>query len=148
MNRSRSEIFLHFVWATKHRESLVTSDLKAQIYPFIRAEAQRLRCQVLALNGMSDHVHLIVRTPGIVCASQLMKQVKGTSSAFANDYLRRTPYFRWQEGAGSFSLCEPILGRAILYVENQKRHHTDGPLWAELEETDEEVVEPLPRVAE
>ena len=139
MKRSKSEIFLHSVWATKHREPLVTRDLRAQLYPFIRAEAQRLRCQVLALDGMAYHVHLIVRTPSIVCASQLMKQVKGTSSAFANDFLRRTPYFRWQEGAGTFSLCEPILSRAILYVENQEHHHEIGPLWPELEETDEEA---------
>ena len=139
MRRSKSEIFIHAVWATQKREALITKELKPLLFSFIEMQAYHLRCRILALNGMPDHVHLIVRVPTTVCASQLAKQIKGTSSAYLNDLTDRTPYFRWQEGSGTFSLCEPILSQAIRYVENQEQHHAIDSLWPELEETDEEV---------
>ena len=139
MRRSKSEHYLHAVWATYRREPLITREMQGPLYTFIEGQARRLRCPVLALNRMPDHVHLIVRIPTVMCAAQLMKQIKGSSSAYLNDLTARTPYFQWQEGSGTFSLCEPILTKAISYVENQEMHHTGGPLWPELEEADEEV---------
>ena len=141
MRRSKSEIYLHLVWTTQERQPLVTSTIRERLYPFVEMQARHLRCQVLAIGGMPDHVHLVVRTPTTVCAAQLMKQVKGSSSAFVNDLTGRTPYFRWQEGYGVFSLSRPVLGKVIRYVENQERHHRQGSVWAEWEEIDEEVPE-------
>jgi len=139
MRRSKSEIYLHLVWTTRKREPLITPELRERLYPFLEMQIRDLKCQVLALGGMPDHIHVVTRIPTTVCASQLLKQVKGTSSAFANDYLRRTPYFRWQEGSGIFSLCPPFLAKAIRYVENQEGHHNAKALWPTLEESFVEV---------
>ena len=141
MRRSKSEIYFHFVWATQERQPLITPAAQKRLHAFLEMQARHLGCQVLAIGGMPDHVHLVVRTPTTVCAAQLMKQVKGSSSAFINDLTRRTPYFRWQEGYGVFSLSRPVLRKVIPYVENQERHHQQGPVWAEWEDIDEEVPE-------
>ncbi len=139
MRRSKSEIYLHLVWTTWKREPFITSELRDRLYSFLEMQIRHLGCQVLAIGGMPDHIHVVVSVPTTVCAAQLLKQVKGSSSAFVNDFTGRTPYFRWQEGAGIFSLCPPFLAKVIRYVENQEHHHTSGPLWATLEETTEEV---------
>ena len=139
MRRSKSEIYLHLVWATRERQPLITPTIRGRLYPFLEMQAKHLGCHVLALGGMPDHIHLIVRTPTTVCAAQLVKQVKGSSSAFVNDWTNRTPYFRWQEGYGVFSLCRPLLSKVMRYAENQEQHHSQGPLWGEWEEIDEEV---------
>ena len=144
MRRSKSEIYLHLVWSTQKREPLITLQLREQLYPFLEMQIKHLGCQVLAVGGMPDHVHIVTRIPTTLCAAQLLKQVKGSSSAFANDLLQRSPYFRWQEGAGTFSLCPPLLAKAVRYVENQERHHTTGSLWPTLEETSEKVLAILP----
>ncbi len=139
MRRSKSEIYLHLVWATQKREPAITPELRERLYPFLEMQIRHLGCQVIAIGGMPDHVHLVVRIPTTLCVAQLLKQVKGSSSAFINDLRRRSPYFRWQEGAGSFSLCPPFLAKVVRYVENQEQHHTKGALWATLEESTEEV---------
>ena len=139
MRRSKSEIYLHLVWTTQKRDFLITTELRKPLYAFLEMQARHLGCQVLAIGGMPDHVHVVVRIPTTVCAAQLLKQIKGSSSAYINDLTGRSPYFRWQEGAGTFSLCPPFLGRVIRYVENQERHHTAGRLWPTLEESSEEV---------
>ncbi len=139
MRRSKSEIYLHLVWATQDRQPLITPTVRERLYPFLEMQVRHLRCQILAIGGMPDHVHLVVRTPTTVCAAQLMKLAKGSSSAFVNDLTLRTPYFRWQEGYGVFSLCRPLLGKVIRYVEDQEQHHSLGRVWNEWEEIDEEV---------
>ncbi len=141
MRRSKSEIYLHLVWATRERQPLITPAIRGRLYPFLEMQAKYLGCHVLAIGGMPDHMHMVVRAPTTVCAAQLMKQVKGSSSAFVNDLTMRTPYFRWQEGYGVFSLCRPLLDKILRYVENQERHHSQGPVWNDWEEIDEEVVD-------
>jgi len=139
MKRSKSEIYLHLVWATDGRQPLISPAVRDELYPFLETQARHLVCDVLAIGGRADHMHLVVRTPTTVCAAPLMKLLKGSSSAFVNDLTGRTPYFRWQEGHGVFSLCRSLLAKVVRYVENQDHHHSQGPLWEEREEVDEEV---------
>jgi REP element-mobilizing transposase RayT len=87
MSRSKSEIYLHLVWATWKRQSLVTSDIERAVYRCIEQQAIGLKCNVLAIGGMPDHVHLAVRTPTYVDASKIVMQAKGVSSTMVRDQL-------------------------------------------------------------
>src|SRR5262249_24823909 len=134
----KAEIYLHFVWATRLREPMVATEHERSLHRCIDAEARNLGCTVLALNGMPDQVHLLVQVPTRVSAAELMKQVKGASSHFMNGYLPDGEGFRWQDGYGCFSVSRSHVRRVKAYVTNQKRHHREGDLWPEWEETDEE----------
>jgi REP element-mobilizing transposase RayT len=143
--RSKVEVYLHLVWATEGRVDRVTPDWEGPVYRCIRAEAARLRCSVLALNGMPDHVHLAVRTAGIVSPADLAKQVKGVSSALLNDLRPEfSELFRWQPGYACFSLGRNQIAAVVAYVDHQKQHHGAGTLWPAWEETDEAADEPAP----
>src|SRR5262245_11021265 len=97
MHRSLGEIYLHLVWSTRRRQHLVTEDIERDVYRCIEDQARKLKCTVLAIGGMPDHVHLVVHTPTIVCAAKLAKQVKGVSSTFVRDQLNIHEPFRWQD---------------------------------------------------
>lgn len=141
MRRSKAEIYLHFVWAVQHREPLLIPELERQVHRCIEAEAQGMGCSTLAINGMLDHVHLAVQMPTKVSPAELMKRVKGVSSALANE-LTPDIRFRWQEGYAVFSIGRPHVAKVIRYIENQKRHHAQNTVWAQWEETDEEATLP------
>ncbi|HZO90494.1 MAG TPA: IS200/IS605 family transposase [Chthonomonadaceae bacterium] len=136
---SKAEIYLHFVWATRGRQLLLTPESEREVYRCIEQEARRLDCQVLAIGGMPDHVPLAVKLPAKVSAAKLMQQIKGVSSAFLNDLRNQTGAFRWQEGYAAFSVCRPHIKMVIAYIENQKQHHAQGSTWASLEDTGEEA---------
>jgi REP element-mobilizing transposase RayT len=93
----------------------------------------------LALNGMSDHVHLVVSFPTTITIANLVKQVKGVSSHFVNETLRPEAQFKWQGGYGAFTVSRWDLPKIIKYVKRQKEHHAEDDLWLELEESFEEV---------
>ena len=142
MRQSKVEIYLHLVWTTRLREPLVTSEIERPVYRCISQETGRLGCTVLALNGMPDHVHLLVRVPSRTSVAELARQVKGVSSRFVNEQLPGHEGFRWQEGYGAFSVSRSHVDRVKTYVERQKLRHGTGELWPEWEECDEEYQKP------
>src|SRR5438552_1162254 len=56
MKRSKTEIYVHFVWATWERAPLIAPEMEQRLFTCIAREAESLGCIVLAINGMQDHV--------------------------------------------------------------------------------------------
>ncbi len=138
MSESKGEYYLHFVWTTQQRHPLLTPDIERSIHRSLQSEAQRLRCSVLAVGGMPDHVHLAVKAPTSLSPAQIMKQLKGVSSKFAGDkfvHVGDAPltWFRWQEGYGVFSFSASQKEQIVQYIRNQKQHHAESKLWRSCE---------------
>jgi putative transposase len=138
--RSKVESYGHFVWATRRRAEVLTPEFERRVYRCVVAEVSRQRCQVLAIGGMPDHIHVLARMTGSMAPATLARQMKGVSSALLNDI--RPAYserFDWQDGYGFFSLGRNQVPYVLQYVKNQKLHHADNNLWPEWEETGEIV---------
>lgn len=126
MRRSKSEIYLHFVWATHQRLPLITTAAEQIVYGCILKEAHKHGCEVLALGGVADHVHLLLKMPAKHSPSFLMQRIKGGSSTFARDHPASSGnFFGWQDGYGVFSVSRTHKKRVAEYVHNQKQHHAD-----------------------
>ena len=134
MSRSLTEITLHFVWATKKREPVITARWEPMVYRCIQGECRSLGVVVLALGGLENHVHLLATVPGHISASKVMQQVKGVSARFANGELPLTAFLRWQEGYNARSVSRADVERVKQYVLCQKQHHADADLWYDWEQ--------------
>lgn len=139
MRRTKNEVYLHYIWRTYRSEPLVNEHVERPIYRCIEQQARQLGCDVLAVNGMPNHVHLVVKPPTTASLAAIAKQVKGVSSTFARDQLMHGNPFGWQDHYGVFSVSPRHVQRVVDYVKNQKQHHADGTLIDVLEETDEET---------
>lgn len=136
--RSKVEAYYHLIWTTKGRQARVTPEFERPVYRCIGGEVERFGGFVLALNGMTDHVHLVVRAPGPLGPSEIARRVKGVSSALMNDLRPEfSDLFHWQPGYACFTLWRNVIPRVVTYVNNQKHHHAAGTLWPEWEEADE-----------
>lgn len=131
--RSRSEIYLHLVWATYRRMPLLTGELERAAYACIMEEAKKAGCDVLALGGMPDHVHVAVRVPTTIAPAALVKAMKGVSSTVVRRQVLPGETFGWQDGYGAFSFSRSHRERVVAYVRNQKRHHAEASTWLEWE---------------
>ena len=79
--------------------------------------------KLIAINNMSDHLHLIVGLRPDAALSELVRDIKANSSRFINEKRRVIGRFSWQEGFGAFSYSRSQLGAVIRYIENQQKHH-------------------------
>ncbi len=139
MHRNKLRLYLHLVWGTWDRQPLITPDIERPLYRCIQKEAQAQNCKVLALNGVADHVHLLVSFPATLTVADLVKQVKGVSSRFVNDQLSPATYFKWQGFYGAFTVSRWDVAKIKNYIKRQKEHHAANDLRPEFEEMFEEI---------
>ena len=123
MPHSYTRIWIHAIWATKNRELLISDKLEKQLFPFMKQQFKELGCPILRINGMPDHVHCLFLLDPKKAISDIIKQVKGSSSHFVNSQNLIVEKFSWQRGYGAFGVSESIKERVVRYIDNQKEHH-------------------------
>ena len=143
--RNKLRTCMHIVWATKNRTPLITKEIERRVYACVEAIFRDNRCAVLAINGMPDHVHVLIVLPTTVALGVLMGRVKGGSSRIISEQITPDQWFAWQPNYAVFAVSESHRQRVIRYIANQKRHHHHGTEWVEAEETDEEDTESPPQ---
>jgi putative transposase len=139
MRRNKLALYLHLIWATWDRLPLIKPEIERRLLRNIESEAQGLGCKVLAINCIDDHVHVLLAIPTTVSIADLVKQLKGVSSHFANDELELDYQFKWQGSYGAFTVSRWDVDKVKQYVKRQKEHHAAGELMLEFEETFEEL---------
>ena len=79
--------------------------------------------KVLAINGVSDHVHILIGMRPTQGLSELVQKIKGGSSHWINEQKFLKSKFAWQEGYGAFSYTKSDVQKVINYILNQEEHH-------------------------
>jgi len=73
---------------------------------------------------MQDHIHVLVSMNPVQAPSDLMFNVKRSSSLWINQNKYVPGKFSWQEGFGAFSYGKVQIPVIAKYIENQEDHHT------------------------
>ena len=128
MSDSYTKLHLHLVWATKERTPCLLPHWETGLHGSIRAKCQELKCPLVAVGGVSDHMHILLRLNASVSVSEIARHLKGGSSHFINQQFRPPYRFFWQGGYGAFTVSPSHVEAVKAYVENQKIHHLTGEL--------------------
>lgn len=123
MSHSKNKIWIHAVWSTKKRTSLINPQVEKRIYQFMKEQFQNQGCKVQIINGMPDHVHCLFLLSRKKSVAEVVKQVKGSTSYFINQNKIIAENFAWQTGYAAFSVSESIIDKVYFYIKNQKAHH-------------------------
>ena len=123
MSQSFTKLWIHVIWATKNRQELIDYSIDKKLYDFIHEELIHLGCPVRIINGMPDHVHVLFLQNPQKTISDIVKQIKGSSSHFINRGEFILEKFAWQTGYAAFSVSESQLDTVYHYIKNQKKHH-------------------------
>lgn len=133
MGDKKLDLYIHLIWAIRDQSPRITPFLEKKIYRYITSQVHRLGCEILAINGMPDHIHLVLKYPSIFSIAEIVKKAKGGSSRLINQTLKDDELFRWQAGYAAFTVSRWDLQKIIKYVNNQKKNHAEGILYSELE---------------
>jgi len=139
MQRSKIEVFVHYVWTTKNRLFLTEPAMERGLNRTIGRETVRLKCKPLAFGAMPDHVHVVVKMHSTVAVASLAQAMKGVASKMLNADFSFENGFDWQDRYGAFSVGRgDELQNVLAYVRRQKEHHAQGDVWSEWEEAETE----------
>ena len=131
MHQPYTQLYLHLVWATWDRLPLVRPEIRNAIYGCIQDQLRKHRCEVIAIGGMPDHVHVLTRFPTTVPIATIVKHgcVIQPDDAGAQAW-------RILQVAGLLRRvhdCQAARARVRGYVLNQEAHHRTGHLSRDLE---------------
>jgi len=119
-----SQIYMQVVFAVKNRNCLILPEWEERLYKYITGIVQSKGQKMLAINGISNHIHFCIGMKPSCCLSDLVREVKKSSNEFINEENFTRYKFSWQEGYGVFSYSHSHLDRVIRYIMNQKKHHS------------------------
>jgi REP element-mobilizing transposase RayT len=122
-----TKIYIHVVFVVKGRENIISSRWKDDLYKYINGIITNNDQKLMIINGMPDHVHLLIGIKPSIAISDLVRDIKANSSRFINEKRWVRGKFEWQHGFGAFS-CNPVdLDDIINYIKNQEEHHKKKP---------------------
>ena len=123
MANTYTQIHIQVIFAVKNRTGLIQKEWKDELYKYITGIIQTHDHKLLAINGMPDHLHVFFGMRPIQSLSDLMQDIKGSSSKWINEKKFIKGKFEWQEGYGAFSYGKSQASSVIAYVQNQEVHH-------------------------
>ncbi|HZB13768.1 MAG TPA: IS200/IS605 family transposase [Chryseolinea sp.] len=123
MANTYTQIHIHAIFAVRNRGGLIQDEWKEELYKYIIGITQTHKHKLIAINGMADHVHLFLGMRPNQSLSDLMQDVKGSSSKWINEKRLVKGRFEWQAGYAAFSYGKSQIGEVISYIQNQDAHH-------------------------
>lgn len=123
MANTFTQIHIHAVFSVQNRECIVANNWKNELYKYISGIIQNQNHKLLAINGMPDHVHVLFGMRPNQSLSDLLQDIKGSSSKWINEKKLVKGKFSWQEGYGAFSYSKSQLTHILQYINNQEEHH-------------------------
>lgn len=123
MANTYTQIHIQFVFAVKYRNGLIHASFKEELYQYISGIIKAKNHKLLAINGMPDHLHIFIGMRPTQSISDLLQDIKGSSSKWINEKKFLKVKFEWQEGYGAFSYSKSHVKNVIEYIQNQENHH-------------------------
>jgi REP element-mobilizing transposase RayT len=125
MANTYSQIYIQIVFAVEGRQNLIGREWKDELYKYITGIVKNEKQKLLAIGGVSDHIHILLNIKPNIALSDLVRDIKANSSRFVNEKRFVRGKFSWQEGFGSFSYSISQLDDVIRYIQNQEDHHRE-----------------------
>ena len=125
------QLLYHLVLEPYKREKVFLEKNQNRLYAYIRHIIENKNCKLYAINGIENHIHLLVSIKPDITISNFIKDIKVASSIFIKQE-NLFPYFKkWAAGYSIFTRAHESLETIINYIENQKEHHMNKSFYDE-----------------
>lgn len=123
MANTYTQLYIHVIFSPKGRASLISPKWKDEVYKYITGIVTNKKQKLIAINGMPDHIHVLLGIKPDCNLSDLVRDIKANSSRFINEKRWVPGKFEWQQGFGAFTVGHSQLDIVIAYILNQEDHH-------------------------
>jgi len=125
MANTYTQLYVHVVYAVESRDNLIAPKWKNELYKYITGIITNKNQKLMAVNGMADHVHILIGLKPDCNLSDLVRDIKANSAKFINDKNWIAGKFEWQTGFGAFTIGQSQIDKTVKYILNQEEHHRE-----------------------
>ncbi len=123
MANTYTQLYVHVVFTVKGRSNLISTRWKEDLYKYITGIITNEKQKLMIINGMPDHLHLLIGLKPDCNLSDLVRTIKANSSKWINENRFVVEKFQWQTGFGAFSVGTSSVDAVINYIKTQEEHH-------------------------
>ena len=114
----------HIVINTKSRKMTITEENKRELYKYIYGIINSYNCKLIRMNGIANHIHILLQLHPTVALSNLMHEVKRSSSIWVKEHNDLFPFFDgWGKEYAAFTCSFKDQNTIIDYIKGQEVHH-------------------------
>ena len=123
MPQSLSQLYVHLVFSTKHREPMLLSPVREPLHAYLATVLNNQDSPALKVGGTSDHVHALFRLSKNLSLAKIVEEIKTSSSKRVKTQGRGLANFHWQSGYGAFSVSAADVEEVVKYITQRESHH-------------------------
>ena len=113
----------HVVWCPKYRRKVLVDGVDERLKEIAHAVAEEMRFEIVEMEVMPDHVHMLVEVDPQLGIHKAVKRIKGRSSHDLREefpWLRRRLPSLWTNSYFVSTVGGAPLAAARRYIEDQK----------------------------
>jgi REP element-mobilizing transposase RayT len=133
MSSTYLSLHYHVVFSTKGREPWIEPAWRDRLHEYLGGTVRGLYAFPEIVDGVADHVHLLVGLKATHCLADFMRELKKASSVWVHEEIKLRG-FAWQEGYAAFTVSATAREAVRDYIAQQEKHHRGRTFREELVE--------------
>jgi len=99
----------------------------------MQQEGEGKGIRIVAINGVEDHMHLLLQLMPAQNLIQVVKSIRGSSAGWLNENKLLAAEFQWEDNYYALSVSPSSVKQVKDFIDKQEEHHKTKTLDAELE---------------
>ena len=119
-----TKLLYHIIFRPHNNVPAITEEYERELYMYIFGFCKNHHCKLYRVNGMPDHIHMLVALPATLAVASFVHDLKIATGNFLRANPAKFPLFKgWERTYGAFTYSEAEKEKVIQYIINQKEHH-------------------------
>ena len=120
---SYTSLLYHLIIRTKYCIPAINEENEDKLYGYLYGIARNRKSLIFNMNGMPDHVHVLISLSPEIALSAFMRELKAYSSKWIKESGLFPEFVGWGNGYGAFTRSMCAKSEVSKYIDNQKIHH-------------------------
>lgn len=126
-------LFVHVIVTVHERKPLLKKPIRTVLFAHLQKDASEKGTKVMAVNGVEDHLHLLIQMHPAQNLLQVMNALKSEAANWINHSNLLTEPFEWQDGFAAYSVSPSGVKQVADFIGKQEEYHKSKSLESELE---------------
>ena len=114
----------HIIIRTKYSKNVLSNEHSEELYRYIWGYIKNKKSFLYRINGMPDHIHILVGLHATIALSDFVKELKTSTNSWMKRNKDKFPEFiSWGEKYAAFTIRYQEKDVVINYIKNQQEHH-------------------------
>ena len=120
-----TQIVYHIVIRPKDSKPVFPPEYERELFAYMVGVLQARKSHVYRINGMPDHIHLLISLHPTIALADLVRDLKIACGNFLRSHPDKFPKFTlWGETYGAVTCRYDDIETVRQYIIRQKEHHT------------------------